>query len=105
MRFTWDDSAKRGLYQVAEYIKDNFGVKSLKKFRQELVHTTDLIASNPYMCALEPLLSERESSYRSALINNLSKMVYFVDEEKNTIHIVAFWDCRCEPLTQIEHLE
>lgn len=68
MRFTWDDSAKRGLYQVAEYIKDNFGVKSLKKFRQELVHTTDF-------------------------------------EEKNTIHIVAFWDCRCEPLTQIEYLE
>ena len=105
MRFTWDDKAKRGLNQVAEYIKDIFGAKSLKKFQQELVHTTDLRASNPYMCALEPLLWERVRSYRSALINNLSKMVYFVDEEKETIHIVAFWDCRCEPLAQIEHLE
>ncbi|MCR5453706.1 MAG: hypothetical protein K6F33_01805 [Bacteroidales bacterium] len=50
-------------------------------------------------------MSNRFKSYRSIIINNLSKMVYFVDDNADTIYIAAFWDCRQDPLSQIECLE
>ena len=105
MKIHWDEKAEWQMNQVAIYILQNFGVKSLIKFRQELNHTTELLQSNPNMCALESLLTKRSRTYRSTIINKLSKMVYYVDEQNETIHIAAFWDCRREPLAQIERLE
>ena len=105
MKLHWDEKAEWQMNQVAEYILQSFGVNSLITFRQELNHTTELLQTNPYMCTLESLLTERSQAYRSAIINRRSKMVYYVDEKNETIHIAAFWDCRCEPLAQTEHLK
>ena len=105
MKIHWDEKAEWQMNQVAAYILQDFGVNSLIDFSQELNHTTELLQANPYMCALDPLLTKRSRTYRSTIINRRSKMVYYVDDQNETIHIAAFWDCRREPLSQIEHLE
>lgn len=43
----------------------------------------------------EPLLAGRSKVYRSLTIHRLSKLVYTI--EPDSIHVVAFWDCRREP--------
>jgi plasmid stabilization system protein ParE len=105
MRIKWEKIALEQLDQVADYIYDNFGEKRESIFQEQVRHTTKLLESNPYMGALDPLLRGRFQSYRSVLVNRLNKMVYFVDEKAEIIHIAAFWDCRREPLEQTMHLE
>lgn len=105
MKIHWEIIALDGLDQVADYILDSFGEKIESAFRERVQFATELLKLNPYMGVLDPLLSGRSQSYRSILINRLSKMVYYVDEKEGVIHISAFWDCRCEPLAQSEHLK
>ena len=100
----WDNIALDQLDQVADYILESFGEKRENVFREQVLYATQLLKLNPYMGILDPLLTGRSQSYRSILINKLSKMVYYVDEEAKMIHISAFWDCRSEPLAQAEHL-
>lgn len=103
MNVIWDERAKNALIQIFDYIYDTFGEKSESKFQQEVLHTVQLLQSNPCMAALEPLLLKRSKTYRSSIINKLSKMVYYVDDD--TIHVAAFWDCRQDPLAQTDFLE
>ena len=104
MKTVWEDPALEQLGEVADYIGDRFGEKRADVFLDEVRHVIDLLEYNPYMGALDPLLVGRSESYRSVLVNKLNKLVYYVDENNETIHIAAFWDCRREPLRQTEHL-
>lgn len=56
-----------------------------------------------YIGAIDPLFADRPASYRSIIINGLSKMVYRIDDD--TIHIVGVWDCRQEPKGQAAQTE
>lgn len=47
------------------------------------------------MGAIDPLFEDFSIAYRSIVINRLSKMVYYIDND-TVIYIVAFWDCRRE---------
>ncbi|MCR5456397.1 MAG: type II toxin-antitoxin system RelE/ParE family toxin [Bacteroidales bacterium] len=105
MKIKWANIALEQLEQVADYIYDSFGESRENIFEEQVKHVTNLLASNPYMGALEPLLEGRSESYRSVLVNRRSKMVYYIDENNGTIIIAAFWDCRSEPLTNVRHLE
>ena len=98
MKTEWDPQAKKALRQIAQYIQRRFGTKARKSFLEEVKKTDNLLRSNPQLGAVDPLFAERQHSYRSVIINNLSKMVYFIDRE--TIYITAFWDTRKEPKAQ-----
>lgn len=49
----------------------------------------------PEMAQAEPLLSEFIETYRSLLVRNAYKVVYYIKNE--TIFIVAVFDCRQNP--------
>ena len=49
------------------------------------------------------MFAERPTAYRSIIINGLSKMVYYIDDE--FVRIAAFWDTRREPQSQAELTE
>ena len=51
----------------------------------------------------DPLFSHRRYVYRSVIINGLSKLVYYVDND--SIYIAAFWDTRREPKNQADSVE
>jgi len=88
---------------VAAYIRWRFGIKRVKQFRQDVDQTVQMIMRHPNIGSIDPLFDDRPISYRSVIINSLSKMVYFIEEE--TIHIVAFWDTRREPKKQAEQVK
>ena len=86
--------------QVAAYIRKWFGIDRVKTFRQEVDKTAKLLQSHPNLDPIDPLFNDRSQTYRSVIINGLSKMVYRID--RDIIHIVGFWDCRREPKKQAE---
>ena len=95
MKVTITHLAEENLYSTADYIQDTFGHKVAVEFIKEFRHTIRLLADNPNLGPLEPLLASRASVYRSVVVNRLNKMVYRVLDDR--IEIVDFWDCRREP--------
>jgi len=92
MKIIWQNQAIAQRFSISEYIKNEFGMPTARKFNSELIRCKTLIQQNPYIAPIEPLLSGMEKEYRSILINRLSKMIYFAEADK--IYIVALWDTR-----------
>lgn len=103
MKIVWMTPAKEGRRQVAAYIRRQFGIDRVKQFRQEVDQTAKMIMQHPNIGPIDPLFNDRPRTYRSVIINGLSKMVYFIDGE--TIYIAALWDTRREPKKQAEQVE
>ena len=98
MKVIWDPKARKGRNQVAKYILRQFGVKRKDEFLLEVRETTKILKIHPNLGPIDPLFDDRPKTYRSVIINGLSKMVYFIDDD--TIYIAAFWDCRQDPKEQ-----
>lgn len=103
MRIEITDRADAQVQATAEYIKEEFGRRAEQKFKDKFREVIRLLATNPYLGPIEPLLADLPQTYRSVVVGNLSKIVYRVEDE--TIHIVDFWDCRREPKALAEEVK
>ena len=103
MKVEWTDLAIRQKNQVADYIRRRFGFKRKKKFAQEVDQAVNMVLRNPNIGPIDPLFDDRPIAYRYVIINSLSKMVYYIDDD--VIYIAAFWDTRREPKKQAEQVK
>lgn len=87
---------------TAKYIKNVFGEKAREDFLQEVKRTDSLLGNNPYLGPMEPLLSDLPSEYRSIVVRHHNKIVYRIVDDH--IEVIAFWDTRREPKTQVQQL-
>ena len=98
MKVVWDPIAVIGKRKIANYIRRRFGVDRVKSFRKEVDQTIDMILHHPNVGSIDPLFDDRPKTYRSVIINGLSKIVYFIEDD--IVYIAAFWDCRQDPTEQ-----
>lgn len=103
MRVNWDSKALNGRDQIADYIRERFGAKHKNLFLQHVRQTTKMLKRHPEIGSIDPLFADRPRTYRSVIIDNLSKIVYFV--EGDVIYIAAFWDCRRDPSTEADSVK
>lgn len=97
MRVEWEYMAERNRDQIGDYIFEQFGYNALEHFYEEVNRSVNLLIQHPNLGSIEPLLADLPRSYRSLVVDKLSKLVYRIDED--TIYIVDFWDCRRDPQT------
>ena len=95
MRIEITDRADAQVQATAEYIKEEFGRRAEQKFKAKFREVIRLLADNPYLGPIEPLLADLPQTYRSVVMGKLNKMVYHIKD--NQIEIDDFWDCRREP--------
>lgn len=100
MKLIWSENARNSVREVARYICLEFGEKARQKFLKEIEQTDILLRDNPLLGRIEPLLEDCKEQYRSIVVNRLSKIIYYLNGE--VIEIVALWDTRREPLSQVE---
>ena len=98
MRVEWTENAEWHRDQIGDYILERFGTKRMIKFMQEVDRIVGMLVCSPNIGSIDALFADRSSTYRSVIINGLSKMVYRIDDD--VIHIVGFWDTRKEPESQ-----
>ena len=98
MKVVWQESAKVGRREVAAYIRKEFGIKRVKRFRQEIDDVVTTLMRSPNIGTIDPLYANRPLTYRSVIVNGLNKIVYRIDGD--IIYIVDFWDTRREPKNQ-----
>ena len=98
MRVVITEFAKQQIREIAKSIQKSFGKKYRNNFIQKVKEARLLLANNPHLGIVEPLLSDSPKGYRSMVVTKLNKMVYYVDDD-TTIYVVDFWDVRREPST------
>ncbi len=103
MKVKWTYQAEEQLTQTAFYIQRCFGQKERRHFLNAVYEANALLSANPNIGAVEPLLSDRPSTYRSLIVNRLNKIVYRMYEDY--IEVAAFWDTRREPQKLINDVE
>lgn len=89
--------ARRSIRHTLDYGRREFGIMAQRNLRKHIERTTGLLKSFPHMGKIESQLSGRKYEYRSIVVHKLFKMIYRVDEVRDTIYIVGFWDTRREP--------
>ena len=99
----WATEARDQWRKTALYIYREWGVSAMRKFKVKTEDTIDKIESFPAIGSVEPLLADRSISYRSLVITEQNKLIYYVKDE--TIYIVDFWDTRREPKKQANTLK
>lgn len=102
MNVVWTDLAKQQLRQVAKYIRKEFGRSARDKFIHEIGVTNHLLAEHHYMGIVEPLFEGCDKAYRSFVTSRHDKIIYFVGATR--IEVVAFWDCRQNPLKLLDYI-
>ena len=102
MRAEWTEHAKEQKKQIANYIRKRFGTRHATEFKNEVDQSVKRIMLHPNIGIIDPLFNDCPITYRSVIINSLSKLVYYISNNKDTIYIVAFWDTRREPKQQAQ---
>ena len=105
MKVNWQTMALNGRDRIADYIRKQFGAKHKNLFLQHVRQTTKMMKRHPEIGPIDPLFADRPETYRSVVVDDLSKMIYRYDEDEKIIHIVAFWDCRREPSTEADSVK
>ena len=98
MQIKWSKRAIHTLDKVLAFGMELFGAHHSILFYNKIKAYEPLLASNPYMGKIEPLLINRKGhEYRSLVIHEHFKLIYYIDLSQNILYIVDFWDTRREP--------
>ena len=103
MKVIWHQQALEGRGQIADYILEYFGSKSRTRFLQDVRRITRMLKHSPNLGPIDPLFADRTIAYRSIIINGLSKLIYFIDED--IVYIADFWDTRRDPSALAERVK
>jgi plasmid stabilization system protein ParE len=98
MKYIWDPKAQWERDQIADYIYEQFGERRSMKFLDDVDEAVDTMLRFPSIGTIDPLFADRSVTYRSVVVDKLSKMVYRIEDD--VIYIAAMWDCRREPQVQ-----
>ena len=98
MRVRWNKQSKEQLLRTASYIRHEFGQDTLHEFIAEVKRTNKLLARNPNMGPIEPLLVDYPIEYHSIVVGHINKIIYHVVDDH--IEVIALWDTRREPNNQ-----
>ena len=97
MKVVWMEQAEKALLRTAKLVQSEFGKKSSERLLRDTHRMGCLLAENPNLGHIEPLLANKPATYRSIVVNRLNKIVYRIVDD--TIEIADFWEVRREPST------
>jgi len=92
IKVLWKPRAISHLKKQATWYAENMGISAANKFWDGLVAAGDLLAANPNLGKIEPILNDSEHCYRSLILHKDYKIIYFIDNERQ-IQIVSIWHC------------
>ena len=97
MQVKWTHRALNRLNLAVNYGLREFGEKTAFQFYQKVLSYETLLATNPYMGKVEKVLETRQMVYRSFVVHPHFKLIYYVNEKKQCVVIIYFFDTRQDP--------
>jgi plasmid stabilization system protein ParE len=96
MTIVWTLRAKKRLERIYHFYESK-SVKVAQRIIADIHAAVRQLANFPQIAATESALREEALTYRSLLVRNLFKIIYYFDEAKNEVLIITIWDCRQDP--------
>ena len=101
-KVVWGKKANKKRIAFLQYGEKEFGRKAAAKMNERIESYVSVLVENPHMGIRELLLCNRSKQYRSIVVHKLLKLIYYIDESRQTIYIADLWDPRREPRTQAQ---
>lgn len=91
--------------KILEYAIQNYTRASYRDLYKKFKHAEICLSGQPLIGVREYYLTNRSKEYRSLYVPKYFKLIYYYDEERDTVRISDVWDTRKEPLIQASHLQ
>ena len=91
----WTKRANRERIATLTYGAKEVGKNAAGKLNERIESYNVLLVENPRLGVLESLLVERRREYRSIVVHEHYKLIYYI--KGKTLYIVDLWDTRREP--------
>ena len=93
----WQEKAVDDLEYILRYGEGIFGRRVTERLRAEILRSARLLETNPRLgiCLIKAVPGYPE--IRQLLATSLFALIYFVDEERDKLHIVTIRDMRRNP--------
>ncbi len=98
----WTDQANKSLDFIMTCSGSFYTKALLRRLNTSIKQAENILATNAYAGALEPLAEGREYEYRHIVLCKPFKLIYFIAE--NSIYIADIWDTRQSPQTLTKRL-
>lgn len=90
----WKDGALDDLTAIAQWYYNDDRPQVAERIVAAILHSIDLLTTNPCMGMVDTLLSDATMCYRSFVTHPYYKIIYYTDDTNHVVHIMAIWDCR-----------
>ncbi|SFW39103.1 Plasmid stabilization system protein ParE [Prevotellaceae bacterium HUN156] len=87
--------AQRQWIRILVYYNEMGGERAAANLHLKYLQKQKRLLKYPESGSLEPLLSDKKIRYRSLIINDYYKLIYYV--KGDILRIAAFWDMRMHP--------
>ena len=92
MQVIWSERAYIRRQAIEDYILYSFGFAALRNYEEEVDAWVEALRSNPNAGPIEPILANMRKEYRYFVVEDLTKGIYYVEDDK--IIVVDWWDTR-----------
>lgn len=98
MKYQWRKQAETQLAKEVRYCQQHFGARIALRFIDSVDKQVKLLSTQPYIGIIEPLLAGRKRhQYRSLVVHEHFKLIYYIDQPNDILYIADLWDTRREP--------
>ena len=94
LKLIFAPEALEDMENIYRYYADQNEVYATELYNQ-IIEEAEQLQYFPQLAQKEPLLEEYAEEYRSLVVQNDYKIVYFVENE--TVNVVTVFDCRQNP--------
>lgn len=81
MKVVWSNRAVDAAEVIGEYIYQSFGYSTFTNYREAILQAETLLLANPFIGPEEPRITSGKFQHHTLLVNRLSKIVYYVDND------------------------
>lgn len=92
MEVVWTNTANEALMAVLKYTIEEFSERRARILARKIFKTANLFSSFPKMYEVDRNLDGNGKEYRSAIVIDLIKLIYRIQEDN--IYIEYVWDVR-----------
>jgi len=95
-KIIWSSHSELQMDQIFNFYQHQASINIAIDIITKIIESTNILKSKPYLGPIEPLLQNRNFTYRY-LIYSHYKIIYHVDEINKTIKISDIFDTRQNP--------
>lgn len=105
VQVVWQKKAIHELDSATNKGRSMFGERVAARFFYEIKAHDSLLETNPYLGQRMPQMDTPRRQFRSLVVHEHYRLIYYVDEKKQLLYVVSLWDTRRDPVSLAYHIQ